>query len=84
METANDLIDTTDVTTERPTTEGLLAIEPGKKRSYYAGANFRIESLARTLASRAAKITGDRYSVSTAYLHGYVTVKRTAKEGGTR
>lgn len=82
METASDLIDTADVTMERPTTEGLLAIEPGKKRSYYTGASYRIESLARTLASKAAKITGDRYSVTTRYLHGYVTVTRT--EGGGR
>lgn len=84
METANDFIDTTDVTTERPTTEGLLAIEPGKKRSYYAGENFRVTDLARTLASRAAKITGDCYKVSTTFLRGYATVERISKEGGAR
>lgn len=84
METASDLIDTADVTMERPTTEGLLAIAPGKRRSYYAGGDFKIEALARTLASKAARITGDRYSVSTTYLHGYATVTRAAREGGAR
>lgn len=84
METANDLIDMADVTMERPTTEGLLAIEPGKKKAYYAGEDFRVTDLARTLASRAAKITGDCYKVSTTFLRGYATVERIGKEGGSR
>ena len=84
METASDLIDPADVTMERPTTEGLLAIAPGKRRSYYAGGDFRTEALARALASKAARITGDRYSVSITYLRGYATVTRAAREGGAR
>lgn len=63
------------------TRRSVLAIEPGESRCYYTGGDERCIQTARSIASQATRITGDRYTTDTGYLKGYIRITRQEAAG---